>query len=59
MNIWLYKGKRCLDVDVRTNLFYWFEDWFCRENKSSLYKMVNCRVNIAYFVKNHEILLAM
>ena len=28
-NILLNKEKRCFDV--RTNLFYWFEDWFCRE----------------------------
>ena len=30
-NIFLNKAKRCLDV--RTNLFYWFEDWLCRERK--------------------------
>ena len=54
-NILLNKEKRCFDV--RTNLFYWFEDWFCREQSlqddelQSIYKLknqVNTR-NVATF----------
>ena len=59
----LHKGKRGLDA--RTNLTYQFEDWFYEEHKiksktshncGNYYKLMNCRVNITYFVKSHGIL---
>ena len=58
MNIILSHKKRCLDA--RTNLFYRFEDWLCKERKikkttkrkqtsyncRNNHKLMNCRVNI-------------
>ena len=63
---------RCDKNMLRENLPGRFEDWMCREcgikkqiiyNYKNLYKLMrlapkllNCRVNVTFFVKNHEIL---